>query len=221
MSAKMDKKYNAGIESKAKACCANCKNIGVCVLPSSECNYCSLYDGEGVTPEQMLNKFKKRIARLKAKMKRYQKNSASYGHTDGHETNMPITVNGVKIEPEAISEILEDWRKTYTTPLRSLMQFLRAIRKKLSYLNEKAKLTPFKSLTLNIKPIIWGNGKYNEELSFKFETSSETNSYQIRCYFRNEVLLGVWFGESEESTVAKAQAWLNALVEQCVNKTRL
>ena len=104
----MNRKNNTGIARKEKACCANCKNIGICVLPSSECNYCSLYKGNGATPEQTLKKLKKHIAGLKAKLKQYQNNSASYSHTDGHETNMPITVNGVEIAPEAISEILED-----------------------------------------------------------------------------------------------------------------
>ena len=133
-----------------------------------------------------------------------------------------VTINGIEIEPEAIEEILEEWNKTYATPLKSLSQLIKATKHKMRYLRARAKLSPFRALSeTTTNPIIWGTEHYSEELSFKFETSSETNSYQIRCYFRNEVLLGVWFGESEESTVAKAQAWLNALVEQCVNKTRL
>lgn len=133
-----------------------------------------------------------------------------------------VTINGIEIEPEAIEEILEEWNKTYATPLKSLSQLIKATKHKMRYLRARAKLSPFRALSeTTTKPIIWGTEHYSEELSFKFEENSEKTLFQIRCYFRNEVQLGVWFGESEESTVAKAQAWLNALVEQCVNKTRL
>lgn len=175
----MNRKNNTGIARKEKACCANCKNIGICVLPSSECNYCSLYKGNGATPEQMLEELKRRNVGLNAKLKRYQKKYATYIRPGNSETNMPIYMNGAKIA-------------------------------------EQGNVTPFKKITEVIKPITWGEEKYNSELSFKFEESPEAQLYQIRCYFRNEVVLGVWFGKSAESTVAKAQAWLNTLVEQCL-----
>ena len=88
------------------------------------------------------------------------------------------------------------------------------------YLRARAKLSPFKTVSeTTTKPIIWGTEHYSEELSFKFEENSEKTLFQIRCYFRNEVQLGVWFGDSKESTVSKAQKWLNGFVSGCTVKS--
>ena len=131
-----------------------------------------------------------------------------------------VTINGIEIEPEAIEEILEEWNKTYATPLKSLSQLVKATKHKMRYLRARAKLSPFKTVSKKTtKPIIWGIEHYSEELSFKFEENSEKNLFQIRCYFRNEVQLGVWFGDSKESTVSKAQKWLNGFVSGCAAKS--
>ena len=129
-----------------------------------------------------------------------------------------VTINGIEIEPEAIEEILEEWNKTYATPLKSLSQLIKATKHKMRYLMGRAKLSPFRALSeTTTKPIIWGTEHYSEELSFKFEENSEKTLFQIRCYYRNEVQLGVWFGDSKESTVSKVQKWLTGLIVQCMN----
>ena len=131
-----------------------------------------------------------------------------------------VTINGIEIEPEAIAEILEEWNKTYATPLKSLSQLVKATKHKMRYLRARAKLSPSKTVSeTTTKPIIWGIEHYSEELSFKFEENSEKNLFQIRCYFRNEVQLGVWFGDSKESAIFKAQRWLNTFVCDCTVKS--
>ena len=131
-----------------------------------------------------------------------------------------VTINGIEIEPEAIEEILEEWNKTYATPLLSLSQLIKATKHKMRYLMGRAKLSPFRALSeTTTKPIIWGTEHYSEELSFKFEENSEKTLFQIRCYFRNEVQLGVCFGNSKESAIFKAQRWLNGFVSGCAAKS--
>ena len=43
-----------------------------------------------------------------------------------------VTINGIEIEPEAI--VLEEWNKTYATPLKSLSQLIKATKHKMRYL---------------------------------------------------------------------------------------
>lgn len=130
-----------------------------------------------------------------------------------------VTINGIEIEPEAIEEILEEWNKTYATPLKSLSQLIKATKHKMRYLMGRAKLSPFRALSeTTTKPIIWGTEHYSEELSFKFEENSEKTLFQIRCYFRNKVQLCVCFGNSKESAIFKAQRWLNTFVSGCTVK---
>lgn len=95
-----------------------------------------------------------------------------------------VTINGIEIEPEAIEEILEEWNKTYATPLKSLSQLIKATKHKMRYLMGRAKLSPFRALSeTTTKPIIWGTEHYSEELSFKFE--------EKKLYFKSDAILEI------------------------------